>query len=1597
SFPQDRGWDIEELYDPDPDRPGTSYSRSGGFVFDAGDFDAGFFGISPREALAMDPQQRLLLEVCWEAIERARMAPAALRGSRTGVFAGATFAGYGEGLPLGEGGVEGYLLTGGSTSVISGRVSYALGLEGPAVTVDTACSSSLVALHLACQALRAGECDLALAGGVAVMATPGVFVGFSRQRGVAADGRCKSFSSTADGSGWAEGAGVVVAERLADARRLGHKILAVVRGSAVNQDGASNGLTAPNGPSQQRVIRAALASARLPAAGVDVVEAHGSGTVLGDPIEAQALLSTYGQDRPADRPLWLGSVKSNIGHAQTAAGAAGVIKMVLALQHGVLPQTLHVDEPSAHVDWSSGAVRLLTGAQPWPAAEGRPRRAGVSAFGMSGTNVHLILEEAPAGSPDSQPPAMAPGSGATAVTGETGERGEEDGAGPPDPAPSRPRLLAEPAVAWAISGRGADGLRTQARRLADWITDRPELDSADVAWSLATTRSVLGHRAVITGADPGELAAGLEAVAAGQAAPRVTAGSAPAGGGGQLVFVFPGQGSQWAGMGRELAAASPVFAARLAECGRALAPYVDWSLDEVIAGAPGAPDLDRAETAQPVLWAVMVALAAVWQAAGVTPDAVLGHSQGEIAAATVAGILSLEDAARVVAVRAAALSGLDAAGGMVSVVMPAGQVRELVDRWDGRLAVAAVNGPAAVVVSGDRAALREFEAELSARKVLRWAIPETDFVAHSPQVDDLAGPLAEQLGGLRPVAGDIPLYSTVTNGWAEGTSLDAGYWFSNLRSPVRFDEAVRGLTAAGHRTFIEVSAHPVLLPAILEIADDAGHAEGLVTVGTLDRDHAGPDQVVAALASAHVSGISVDWPAVLAGGRPVDLPTYGFQHQRYWPQAPAPAVPDGTTVPAADARFWAAVDDGGLASLLAVEEGQPLREVLPALAAWRRRERDQSVTDGWRYRVTWEPVPDPSPAPGAGPWLAVVPPRDPGTPEATGDTGAAGVTEASVADAWVEALARTGVRVITVEAGLAELADRTVLAGLLRDAASTAAAPDTDAGSTHATETGEQAEVAGVLSLLALAGGHVDGLPALPAGLAGTAALIQALGEAGLSAPMWALTWGAVAISAAEQLPSPVQAQVWGLGRVAALEHPDRWGGLIDLPPEVDDRAAARLGAVLTANSGEDQVAIRPAGLLARRLAPAPRPARDTSPWAPRGSVLVTGGTGAIGGHAARWAAGRGAPRVVLASRSGPAAPGVATLAADLAGAGAGVTVAVCDTGRRDDLAGLLTAIGESGPRLCGVVHAAGIEEFTPLAGADPDGLAAVLAAKAAGAAYLDELTSGHDLDVFALCSSIAATWGSGGQPGYAAANAYLDALAQGRRGRGLAGTAVAWGPWAGGGMTGAQAADGLRRRGLGLLDPDLAIRVLAEVIDGGEDPLTVARVDWARFAETFTVRRPSPLLTAVPDAARALSEAAAVPAAPGAGTELARQLSGQPAAEQIRTLTGLVRAEAAAVLGHPTAEAVEAGRAFSDLGFDSLTAVELRNRLHAATGLRLPATLIFDYPTPVALAARLRAELLGDQPEVPDVQAAQADMGDPVAIVAMSCRFPGGLASPEQ
>ncbi|MEZ0094197.1 type I polyketide synthase [Streptacidiphilus sp. EB129] len=1587
-LPTDRGWDVDGLYDPDPDRPGTSYVREGGFLYGAADFDADFFGISPREATAMDPQQRLLLEIAWEAFEHAGVDAATLRGSSGGVFVGAAGGDYGSRLQQVPEGAEGHLIIGTEGSVASGRIAYTFGLEGPAVTVDTACSSSMVALHLAAQSLRRGECSFALAGGVAVMSTMDAFVGFSGQRGLAADGRCKAFSETADGFGLAEGAGMLMLERLSDAEAKGHRVLAVVRGSAVNQDGASNGLTAPNGPSQQRVIRAALADAGLTPVEVDAVEAHGTGTSLGDPIEAQAVLAGYGQDRSADRQLWLGSVKSNIGHTQAASGVAGVIKMVQAMRHGVLPKTLHITEPSTHVDWSAGAVALLTEAQQWPAT-GRPRRAAVSSFGVSGTNAHVILEQ-PAG-----PVAVA----ADVSDSDVSSVSVADtvvGADASTPVSAdRPRAMS--VVPWALSGRSAAALRGQAARLLAYLDAHPGLDPAAVGWTLATARTAHDHRAVLLGADLPALRHALDRLAAGQPESAVVTGNAALGGG-RTAFVFPGQGAQWVGMAVGLLDHWPVFRDRIAECEEALRPYTGWSLTAVLRGEPGAPGMERVDVVQPASWAVMVSLAAVWQACGVVPDAVVGHSQGEIAAACVAGLLSIEDAARVVALRSRTILAISGSGGMVSVAASLADVTARLAAYDGRITVAAANGPTSVVVSGDADALQEFIGACRQDGVRARGV-DVDYASHSVHVEALRERIIADLAPIVPLTPHTDFRSTVGPD-GDGTDRNvpehdvaplgsAEYWYRSMRNRVQFESAVHGLAEDGFTTFIEVSPHPVVGMAVQETADAAGR--DVFVTGTLRRDDGGPARLLASLGAAFAHGAPVDWTAVFGSVLQsvglqctdlprVELPTYAFQRRRYWLDA-APVVAGADPV---DARFWEVVENEDLQALahtLAVDPSA-LEGVLPALHTWRRDRHEQSALDGWRYQVTWRRIPDAVAVP-AGPLLVVLPAHGGAQPWAR---------------QVVDGLAARSVPFELVELPI----DGTTREAVAEHLASVGVGIAGGAGAAHR-GVGDGSDPVAVLSLLA-----ADDRPwrygsTLPTGTVAGAALLQALGDLGVTAPLWCATQGAVAVDPVERVDRPGQSTLWGLGRIAALEHPQRWGGLVDLPATitaatVDQLCTTLAGPSVSTRNGEDQVALRPSGSYGARLT-RPRTALPGGEpaWRPGGTVLITGGTGGIGAHLARRLARAGAPHLLLASRSGGGAPGAAELVAELRAAGARVTVTAVDVADRDAVAGLLASVPDDLP-LRSVFHTAAILDDGVLDALTGDRAAAVHAPKADAAQHLHELTRDLDLDAFVLFSSMGGTLGGPGQGSYSAANAYLDALARQRAADGLPATSVAWGVWAGGGLADGEVGELARRLGMTPMDPERALTLLFRAIDSGEPAVAAADIDWARYATSFTLSRPSAALRELPEAATALAEAD--PAEQDTAADLGRELAALPKPDQDRRLLDLVRSHAAASLGHAEADAIAPTRAFRELGFDSLTAVELRNRLAAATGLRLPVSLVFDQPTATVLARHLRSLLLDDGPSA-DAPSAPVPVttlvdDDPIAIVAMSCRLPGGVASPD-
>ncbi|MEV6669547.1 type I polyketide synthase [Streptomyces sp. NPDC051162] len=1685
--PDDRGWDLPGLCDPDPDRLGTSVTCRGGFLRGAAGFDAAFFGMSPREALATDPQQRLLLETTWEVLERAGIDPTALRGSDTGVFVGVMHDDYaGRLLHRGPHELEAHLALGSAGSVASGRVAYALDLRGPAVTVDTACSSSLVAMHSAAQALRSGECSLAVAGGVTVMATAAPFIAFSRLRGLAPDGRCKPFSAAADGTGWGEGAGVVLLERLSDARRNGHPVLAVLRGSAVGSDGASNGLTAPNGPAQQEVIRRALAAAGLSPADIDTVETHGTGTALGDPVEAQALQAVYGRERPGDRPLWLGALKSNIGHTQAAAGIGGVIKTVLAMRHGRLPRILHCEEPSPRVDWSSGAVRLLTREEEWhPARPGGPRRAGVSAFGIGGTNAHVILEEAlerPAAEVSAKPWRTVP-----------------------------PLLL---------SGADQRALRARAGQVASLLRERSRPSALDVAFSLATTRAALPHRAAVTGGDRETLLSALDALAATGAGAAVRPG-APAR---RLALLFSGQGAQRPGMGRELHQAFPGFAAAFdALCERFDGTGgLERPLRTVLwadADTGDAALLERTDFAQAGLFVHEVALFRLLESWGVRPDAVAGHSVGELAAAHVAGVLSEPDAVELVAARGRLMRELPGHGVMVALGATEDEVaRELTDLAH-RVAIAAVNGPRSVVVSGEEEAVSAVAARFTGRG-RRTTRLRAGHAFHSPLMEPMLAEFGRIASRMTYGEPGIPVISTLTGRRAEGDDLrSAAYWVRHARETVRFGDAVQQLVNDERVTaFAELGPDAQLTAAAM--AGVAGEREGLLFTATTRAGAPEAETVLAALGPLHVHGLPVDWTRVYAGSgaRRLDLPTYPFQRQRHWLEETTAPAPSGTehplltattTVPGTErllctghlstaaqpwlrdhviagqplvpaAAFAELVLHAGDASGLEFVEDFALLAPLPLSgtgdrvqvqvvlgepdASGRRtadihsRPRESGSLGTWTHHATGRLGPATGqgdhvsgtsewPPPGAVPmdltgayerladagyaygpafrgvtgvWRG---PREEvfaevRLPGAAGpDAGRYGLHPALLDAAWhavllaeptagparmpfawrgmrLYAVGATALRVRirttgpdTVAVDLADPAGRPVARV---DSLTTRAVPESLGAMEESTASGLYGlrwvgvPADGDGPLLSVAEpddlGLRSVLPGPPAGTGSALISLSCLSSgAGPVADTHTLTARALAVlrthlsapaapgsrlvvvtrGATTAVPDLPAAALWGLVRSAQAEYPGRLT-LVDTDGRPDSLRLLR-AAVAT---GEPQLSLVEGTVRVPRLVGADTP-QGGSPV--EGTVLVTGGTGALGGLLARHLVTRHEVRhLVLVSRHGLSSPAARRLREELEESGARVDVIACDAADRTRLAAVVETYAH---RLKAVVHTAGVLDDGVLEALTPGRLAAVLRPKADAAWNLHELTRRLPLSHFVLFSSAAGLLGTAGQANYAAANTFLDALAQHRTALGLPALSLDWGPWAGGeGMAARTAAPDRAMDGvLRAVPPAQGLAMFDAALGSAEPVLAPLLLDRSRRPATAGQPVPPPLRGLLRVARPAAGSGGAAGAGDDPGTEAGawrERLAALPASDRTRALTEFVREEVAAVLGHADASAVAPEHPFTELGFDSLTGVLLRNRLSALTGLPLPATVVFDRPSAAELARHLDDELGKALPE---------------------------------
>ncbi|WP_280410001.1 type I polyketide synthase [Nocardia brasiliensis] len=1702
-FPDDRGWDLSRLYHPDPAHLGTSYTRHGGFLSGAADFDPQFFGISPHDAVAMDPQHRLPLEGAWELFEHAGIDPTSLRGSSTGVFLGVCSGDYCYLTREPAAGLEGRWGLGMMDSLASGRVAYAFGFLGPALSIDTACSSSLVAVHLAVQSLRRGESTLAVAGGVTVMSTPAVHVEFSRQRALAPDGRCKSFADGADGTGFSEGMGLLLLERLGDARRNGHHVHAILRGSAVNSDGASNGLTAPNGPSQERVIRAALADGGLAPADVDAVEGHGTGTVLGDPIEVNALLATYGRSRSAERPLWLGSLKSNIGHTSAAAGVGGLIKTIMALRHNTLPRTLHVDTPSTKVDWASGAVSLLTAAVPWsPDLSGRRRRAAVSAFGISGTNAHVIVEEPPAQSV-SVPP----------------------------------HHRSETPAVWVLSARTPRALAQQADRLGAWLDGHPGQDPAELAGALAETRAHLEYRAALIGTGGDELRTALGSLATGAASGSVVTGRIRLDRRSTLAVMFPGQGAQYLGMGTELAALYPVFATAYQDVCAELDRHLDRPLDRIIAGTDEPGLLDQTGYTQAALFAVEVALYRLLESFGVRPAYLIGHSVGEFAAAHVCGVLDLPDACLLVASRARLMQALPAGGAMIAVEATEAEMRADLRNSGTDVAIAAVNGPAAVVLSGTNEETVAIAERWSAagRRTKRLTVSHA---FHSPLMTPMLAEFADIAERITVGTPRIPVVSNLT-GAPAGDFGTAEYWVRHVRDTVRFDAGLAWLTAAGVDTFLEAGPGGQL--SVLAKGHLAHSGADAAIVATMRPRRSESRTLLTALATAYVGGTPVAWSAgPSASARRLELPTYPFERQRYWVErAPAVSaggecglVPDRHPLFAAALELaegtgtlfvgsWSAstqpwlrdhtvfgamvvagaaiveiathlgrrsgtpelteltlhaplvvppdravsvqvrlepLDAGKRSFTLHADSGagwirhatatlsadgtvaQPLSAGLPPGAVAldidelypELAERGlgygpefQRLRAAWRHEDSLYARVDPVPT-GAEPSEFLV---HPGTLDAalhaallerpdedgtvwlpflwsgvriypTQRSGSAllvRLTAAGPDSVRMTAVDESGALVVSVESVLAR---KVSLAQL--GAAQTAATDSLFRCEWHVIDVAAQASdpvaVAAVGTARVAGAQQYADLPALISDIesgapvpelivvdpvehvsssiadadvpAATATVVhQALRlvQEWLSDSRWAgaglmfCTGGAVSARSADALDLRV-APVWGLVRSAQTEHPGRFL-LADIESAVD---AGTLGRAMRA--GIAQLAVRDGQLFVPRLRRMRVP-DGGAPWSELdGSVLITGGTGGLGALVAEHlVAEHGVRRLILVGRRGAQAPGAPELVARLRESGAEVELAACDVADRAQLASLLAGV-RAGHRLRAIVHAAGVLDDGVLEALTPERLDRVLRPKVAAAWHLHELTADLDLAAFVLFSSAAGVLGAPGQANYAAANAFLDGLACWRRAHGLAAVSMAWGMWAQpSAMTGElTAADKARLAGAGFppLERRAGLRLFDATAACAEPSVIPLALDPVALRASGIALSPV-LADLVP---------AAAPAA-ASGT-FGRQLAQLRGSERESELLRLVCVEVASVLRYPSGDAVDPERAFTDLGFDSLGAVELRNRLSFETGLVIPTTVIFDHPSPAAIADYLHDAMFGSAGAPTEFAAEQSSAG---------------------
>ncbi|WP_123027421.1 type I polyketide synthase [Mycolicibacterium stellerae] len=1524
--PKDR-WDVDEFFDPEPGVPGKVVTRRAGFVDDVTGFDAPFFGMSTREVRLMDPQHRLLLEMAWSAVEHSGTAPTALADTNTGVFVGLATHDYlgmaSDELTYPE--IEAYMAIGTSNAAAAGRISYRLGLQGPSVAVDTACSSSLVAIHQACQALRLGECDLALAGGANVLLTPATMITFSSAHMLAPDGRCKTFDAAADGYVRGEGCGVIVIKRLEDAIEDGDRIRAVIRGSAINQDGASGGLTVPNGVAQQRVIADALKRADLEPSDIGYLEAHGTGTSLGDPIEAQAAGAVLGAGREPGQPLLIGSAKTNIGHLEAAAGIAGVIKVILSLENELLPRHLHFENPSPHIPWDRLAVEVVKEATSWE-RNGRPRIAGVSSFGFAGTNAHVILEEAP-----------------------------EEATPSPVERPAEGRFSVLP-----LSARTPAALVRVADLYRSWLSAHPEAPLPDVCFTAGAGRAHLEHRAALVVNSRESVAELLSAVADDRPVSGLVRGEShdkP-----KTAWLFTGQGSQYPGMARELYDTEPVFAETLNRCAAVVADVLEKPLLDVIfdVDSPDAEDsLRQTSYAQPALFAVEMGLARLWQSWGFEPDVVLGHSVGQYSAACVAGVFSITDGALLMAERGRLFGSLPAGGRMVAVFADAERVESLTDDYPS-LSVAAYNG-ANTVLSGPAQDLEKAVAGLAAAGV-RCDWLDTSHAFHSalldPILDDFES-YAQRFNFQTPQR--ILIDNRTGTALGRSVKLDGTYWRRHARQPVEFAKSVRTLADLNCKVLVEIGPQPVLTAAALRAWPDPATAPR--AIASLRRNTADHRQITEAVADAYVLGHLPDFGALRqTHARKLDLPTYPFERREYWYTDNRDASSPQQSAVGPRTQTVRLLEDGRIEELAALLDGadgdRQTFDVLTKLAAQHNQQRSsQSVADD-RYEIRWDKPPT---AVSAGQteestWLLV------------GD-------DCPAVAPFVDALTARGQQYRILDLPSSD-ADEEQLADALRAAA----------------------EEDSTLRIVHVAALDSDNPPSMRSLLrmqhqilGGTRRLFRAAIAAGLRKPIWIVTRGAQRVTDADTV-SPDQSSLWGFGRAASLELPQVWGGLADLSEGTADEWSRFISEVV-AQRGEDQIALRDQALYVPRLV-----RRDEQPSATavelrdEATYLVTGGLGSIGLEIAGFLAAHGARHLVLTGRRPASDAALRSIDALREGHGCEIRVVAADIADAHDVARLLATVAAELPPLAGIVHAAGEIGTTPLSTLDDAEIDRVFAGKVWGAWHLSEAAADLQLDFFLSTSSIASVWGGFGQTAYGAANAFLDGLAWRLRERGISGISVNFGPWSAG-MADAESRARLDKRGVQTLSPADALSGLADVMatSAAQGPAqgVVARIDWTRFLPLYQQAGRRAFLA---ELAREVPDATPAPTTSGK-TQLVERLTAAPTQQRKKLLTDYLRDAVAEVTRVDAAE-IREDAGFFDLGMDSLMAVELRRRIEQGVGREIPVTLVMDHPRLSDAADYLLGEVLGlseqaDKP-APKPVSAPTRTDEPIAIVAVSCRFPG-------